>query len=138
MACCIPGDVVAGLRSECRACTLEWALAKGARIVVAHRDSRPKPIQWSGAANFRERESVKAASSFTQKAWGGTKEGQLCACTRVRRSPSAGDKRRMDRGGIGPEVSAEPPFDKLVGELKLPRVGTSIKMDIEGSRSAGA
>jgi FkbM family methyltransferase len=122
-----PGDVVLDCGANVGVYT-RVALAKGARIVVAI-DLAPEPIQCL-RRNFESEIREGRVIVYPKGVWDKEATLRLHASAKI---ASAGDSVVMDRGGLGPEVPLTT-IDKLVGELKLPRVDV-IKMDIEGSEA---
>jgi FkbM family methyltransferase len=122
-----PGDVVLDCGANVGVYT-RVALAHGARIVVAI-DLAPEPIECL-RRNFESEIREGRVIVYPKGVW--DKDATLRLHTSAKIA-SAGDSVVLDRGGLGPEVPLTT-IDKLVAELKLPRVDV-IKMDIEGSEA---
>ncbi|MGO9129019.1 MAG: FkbM family methyltransferase [Bryobacteraceae bacterium] len=122
-----PGDVVLDCGANVGVYT-RVALAHGARIVVAI-DLAPEPVECL-RRNFENEIREGRVIVYPKGVWDKDATLRLHASAKF---ASAGDSVVMDRGGLGPEVPLTT-IDKLVAELKLPRVDV-IKMDIEGSEA---
>jgi FkbM family methyltransferase len=122
-----PGDVVLDCGANVGVYT-RVALAHGARIVVSI-DLAPEPIECL-RRNFESEIREGRVIVYPKGVWDKDATLRLHASARF---ASAGDSVVLDRGGLGPEVPLTT-IDKLVAELKLPRVDV-VKMDIEGSEA---